>query len=406
MAISAAGDPRIKQEREIKRVANKIRHAVGLDLGSSATRVVICAVEDDSLHFLGYGEGAVHSWSKGRISDQVALTESVRQAMHEAEVCAGVSPDAVVLGLGGSAAGVNSRGVYEFGRKRQIEASDLRYAVELAVRVQLEDDRLVLQVCPQDFTLDGRAGFRNPVSMSCSRLEANVHIVTASAQEHQALIGAVHQAHLAVEETVFEGVAAAYASIIPEDRARGAALVDIGAHSTHIAIYDGDALLHAAALPVGGDHFTRDISWLLKVNYEDAEHIKREYSAVTGAVSDNCLIELPSPEGRASREAKRAQLNEIVEARAEELLFRVYDEICRVSMESKLLEGVVLTGGGALLTGMCDLAERILNTQVRNGLATGIAGWPEELDSPVWATAAGLAMYSGRLKMRRRPKAA
>ena len=75
-------------------------------------------------------------------------------------------------------------------------------------------------------------------------------------------------------------------------------------------------------------------------------------------------------------------------------------------MESKLLEGVVLTGGGAMLTGMCDLAERILNTQVRNGLATGIAGWPEELDSPVWATAAGLAMYSGRLKMRRRPKAA
>jgi cell division protein FtsA len=387
-------------------VSNKIRHAVGLDLGSSATRVVICAVEGDSLRFLGHGEAPVQSWSKGRLSDQFALTDSIQRATLEAEARSGVSPDAVVLGLGGSAAGVNSRGVYEFGRKRQIEASDLRYAVELALRVQLEDDRLLLQVCPQDFTLDGRAGFRNPESMSCSRLEANVHIVTASAREHQGLIAAVHQAHLAIEETVFEGIAAAYASIIPEDRSRGAALVDIGAHSTHIAVYDGEALLHAAALPVGGDHFTRDISWLLKVNYEDAEHLKREYGAATGAVSDHSLIELPSAEGRAPREAKRARLNEIVEARAEELLLRVYDEICSVGMENKLLEGVVLTGGGAMLTGMCDLAERILNTQVRNGLATGISGWPEQLDTPIWATAAGLAMYSGRLKMWRRRKAA
>jgi cell division protein FtsA len=387
-------------------VSTKVRHAVGLDLGSSATRVVICALEGDSLRFLGHGTAPVNSWSKGRLTDQAALTESVRLAMQDAEVRSGVSPDAAVLGLGGSASGVNSRGVYEFGRKRQIEASDLRYAVELAVRVRLEDDRLVLQVCPQDFTLDGRAGFRNPESMPCSRLEANVHIVTASAQEHEGLIGAVHQAHLAVEETVFEGVAAAYASIIPEDRSRGAALVDIGAHSTHIAIYEGEALLHAVTLPVGGDHFTRDISWLLKVNYEDAEHLKKEYGAVTGVVADNSLIELPSPEGRGSREAKRAQLNDILEARAEELLLKVYEEICRVSMESKLLEGVVLTGGGALLTGMCDLAERVLNTQVRNGLASGISGWPEELDTPIWATAAGLAMYSGRLKMWRRRKAA
>jgi cell division protein FtsA len=322
--------------------------------------------------------------------------------MQEAERRAQVSPESVVVGVGGpNVKGINSRGLYEFGRKRQIETDDLRYAVELAARIRLEDNEIVLQVCPQDFTLDGRAGYRNPRSIMCSRLEANVHIVTASAQEHQGVVSALHQAHLAVEESVYEAVAGAYASVLPEDRARGVCIVDIGAQSTHLAIYDGDALLLAATLPVAGDHFTRDISYILKVNYDDAEHLKREYGhAVSGLEADNALIEIPSPEGRAPREAPRSTLNEILEARAEELLGYVYDEIRRAGMEQSLLEGVVLTGGGALLSGMCDIAERVLNCQVRNGLPLGIDAWPEQLDTPVWTNAAGLAMYSGRLKMK------
>jgi cell division protein FtsA len=383
-------------------MASKTRLATGLDLGSSSTRVVICAVEDEGIRFLSYGEAPVNAWSKSRVTDQAALTESIRFALHEAEARAQVSVDSAVIGMGGSVAGVNSRGLYEFGRRREIEPDDLRYAVELGARVRLEDDRQVLQICPQDFTLDGRAGYRNPKGISCARLEANIHVVTASVQEHQALVSAVHQAHLAVEESIFEGVAAAYAAVVPEDRARGVAVIDIGAQSTHLAVYDGDALLLATSFPVGGDHFTRDLSWLLKVNYEDAENLKRQYGcAMTGFVSDHSLIEIPSPEGRAMREAPRRQLNEILEARAEEIFERVYAEILRVGMEQSLLEGGILTGGGALLTGMCDMAERVMNCQVRNGLPTGIDKWPEELDTPVWTAAAGLTMYSGRLKLKR-----
>lgn len=383
-------------------MANKTKLAVGLDLGSTSTRVAICALEDDSLRFLGYGEAPVNAWNRSRLADQEALTQSIRFALHEAELRAQVSPESAVIGIGGCVSGVNSRGVYEFGRRREIEPDDLRYAVELAARVRLEEDRQVLQICPQDFTLDGRAGYRNPKGILCARLEANVHVVTVSMQDHQGLISAVHQAHLAVDESVFEPIAAAYSAILPEDRARGAALIDIGAQSTHLAVYDGDALLHATSIPVGADHFTRDVSWLLKVNYEDAENLKREYGcAITGTVSDNSLVEIPSAEGRGMREAPRRQLNEILEARAEEIFERVYAEILRVGMEQSLLEGAVLTGGGSMLAGMCDMAERVLNCQARNGLATGIEGWPKDLDNAVWTTAAGLAMYSGRLKMKR-----
>lgn len=371
-------------------------------MGSSSTRVAICALEEDTLRFLGYGEAPVNAWNKARLSDQEALAHSIRFALHEAESRAQVSPESAVFGVGGSVTGVNSRGLYEFGRRRDIEPDDLRYAVELAARVRLEEDRQVLQICPQDFTLDGRAGYRNPKGILCARLEANVHVVTVSMQDHQGLISAIHQAHLAVEESVFEAFAAAYGAIMPEDRARGVVLIDIGAQSTHIALYDADALLLATSIPVGGDHFTRDVSWLLKVNYEDAENLKREYGcAVASSVSELSVVEIPTAEGRGMREAPRRQLNEILEARAEELFERIYAEILRVGMEQSLLEGAVLTGGGALLAGMCDVAERVLNCQARNGLASGIENWPRELDNPVWTTAAGLAMYSGRLKLKR-----
>jgi cell division protein FtsA len=386
---------------------SKAKLAVGLDMGATTTRVVICALEDDSIRFLGHGEAPVHAWNRSRLSDPGALVQSIQFALHEAELRAQVSPESAVIGLGGSVSGVNSRGLYEFGRRRDIEPDDLRYAVELGARVRLEEDRQVLQICPQDFTLDGRAGYRNPKGMSCARLEANVHVVTASIQDHEALVGAVHQAHLAVEESIFEGIAAAYAAVLPEDRARGVAVIDIGAQSTHLALYDGDALLLALAIPAAGEHMTRDVSWLLKVNYEDAESLKKEYGcAITGGVSDNSIIEIPSAEGRGMREASRQQLNEILEARAEEIFDRIYAEILRVGMEQSLLEGAVLTGGGALLTGMCDLAERILNCQARNGLAVGINSWPHELDNPAWTAAAGLAMYSGRLRLKREWKRA
>jgi cell division protein FtsA len=373
-----------------------------LDLGSTSTRIVVCALSDQSVRFLASGEATVQAWNKGRIADPEALANSIRYALNEAEDRANLSLDSVLVGVGGTVAGVNSRGLYEFGRRREIEAGDLRYAIELAARMRMEDERQVLQICPQDFTLDGRAGYRNPKGILGSRLEANVHIVTYALAEHQAIISAVHQAHLAVEETVFEGIAAAYACVVPEDRARGVALIDIGSQSTDVAVYDGDALLLATSIPLGADHFTRDLSWLFKVSYDYAEGLKREYGSANAAdVADNSLVELPTPEGRGMREANRRELNEVLEARAEELFDRIYEEILRVGMEQSLLEGAVLAGGGALLPGMCDVAERILNCQARNGLTHGIEDWPKHLDTPLWTTAAGLAMYSGRLKLKR-----
>jgi cell division protein FtsA len=355
------------------------------------------------VRFLGAGATPSMGWSKGRISDSLALTECVKRAVSEAESQAGLSVPGVTVGVGGcSVQGMNSRGLYEFGRAREIEPGDLGYAVELASRVRLHEDRVVLHVCPQEFIVDGRAGYRNPKGAMCTRLEANAHVVVGSAHEHATIVTLVHKAHLGVEETVFEPIAAGYACVVQQDRARGVAIVDIGAQSSDMVVYDGDALVLAASLPVGGEHFTRDVAFGLTLTFEDAERLKCECGcAILGLTSDSTLIELPEQEGRPAREASRKMLNSILEARAEDLFDLVRSELNKVGMDQNLLEGIVLTGGGALLNGMCDMAERVLNCQARNGLAIGVAHWPGELDAPEWATAAGLSMYSARLKYHR-----
>jgi cell division protein FtsA len=382
---------------------SKTRLAVGIDAGSYRVRCLICELDGARVRLLGAGETASRGWIKGRIADQSAVSDCIRAAVREAEAAAGASADSAVIGIGGGAIeGVDSRGVYEFGRPREVSPGDLGYAVERASGVRIDDGRQVLQVFPQDFTVDGRAGFRNPQGVRCSRLEAHAYLITARLQDHEAIVAAVHQAHLAVEETVFEGMAAAYASILPEDRGRGVALIDIGSHSTELAIYDADSIVLAASLPIGGEHFTRDVAYCLTIPYEDATVLKEEYGcAIVGLTSDHSLIEVPGAEGRAPRETSRKQLNEILEARADELFSYVRSYIEGCGMEQSLIEGAVLTGGAARLIGMCDVAERVLNCPARNGLVLGMQEWPDAMDNPGWVVAAGLAMYSARLKLRR-----
>ncbi|MGA2212033.1 MAG: cell division protein FtsA [Bryobacteraceae bacterium] len=380
--------------------------AAGLDLGSSFTRCLILLLEDGRLRYAGHGEVPSAGWSKGKLADQQAVTACVQTAVGEAEAQGRVSVDALVVGIGGASVdGCNSRGIYEFGRPRPVTLDDMAYAVERSEQVRLEEDRMILHLFPQDFTLDGRSGKRYPRGSICSRLEANVHIVICSEQEHQALMHAVQQAAYAVEESMFEPVATAYAAVNRDDRNRGVAVVDIGKHSTDLVVYDGEAVLLARSLAISADHFTRDVAVGLTVQYDDAERLKIEYGcAMLGLTSDNSYIEVPSNEGRLPREAPRTQLNEILEARAEELFIHVGSELVTIGMDQKLLEGVILAGGGAMLNGMCDMAERVLNCPARNALPEGIQDFPEELCSPAWSTAAGLARYSARLKTNRESK--
>jgi cell division protein FtsA len=377
-----------------------------LEAGSTRSRYLIGALENSRLRLIGAGLSKSEGWFKGHIADQQAVVSAFERAIKEGERTAGVSVPSAVVGMGGvSIEGLNNRGLYEMGRPRVILEEDAQYAVEQALRVHLPADRMILQMAPQDFMVDGQTEFWNPQGATGSRLESFVHLVTTSCHEHQSLVSAVHKAHLAVDETVFEPYAAAYAAVGPEERGKGAAVVDIGAHSTGLVVYYGDALMATASLPISGDHFTRDVAQGLCVSFEDAERLKLEYGcAMVGLTADNSSIELPSPEGRPPREAPRLELNRILEARAGELFLYVRRQLAKVCADQGPLDTVVLVGAGAQMPGMCEMADRVLNCQTRPGTAEGIAEWPIEFRTPAWTTAAGLLLYSARLRLRKRGK--
>jgi cell division protein FtsA len=264
---------------------------------------------------------------------------------------------------------------------------------------------MLLQLFPQDFVVDGHPGHRDPRRMMASKLEVNVHLITASVQEHAALVGAVNQAHLVVEETVFEALAACYAAVLPEERRAGIAAVDIGAESTELVVYYGDSLYLASTVRICGDHFTNDLAQGLILSFDEAETVKLEYgSALAEACLEKTLVELPTPGNRERRGAGRRKVGEILQARGEELFRHVRSELTRVGMEHALRGGVFLTGGGAKLPELCDVADRMLDCEARYGLTVGIEDWPKDLDDPKWCVAAGLAMYSAKLKAKERRK--
>lgn len=384
-------------------MAKRAQYAAGLDLGSAWTRLVVVSLENGLVRYLTHAAEVSRGWHRGQIADQNAVAGCVRRVFEQCARKLREPVGSAVVGVGGPGVRCRQgRGVYDFGPRRRVQQDDIVQALKLAAQSPLEPDRMLLQVLPQDFTLDGRPPIPHPLNVECERFEAHALMITASRQEHQTVVSAVQQAGVQVEETVFEAMASAYACILPEERAGGVALLDIGAHSSNVVFYDGDSMLFAAGLPVSGDHFTRDISTVHGVSYEEAERLKLAYGcAHTAPSGDNIIIELPAEGGRTGREVSRRALVETLEARAGQVFEIVESCRQRHARDMHLGEGLVLCGGGALLEGMVQEAERLLRCPARLGLTRGVLEWPDELCSPAWTAAAGLAMYSARLQSRR-----
>ena len=382
--------------------------AAGLDVGSSRTRCVIALLEGDRFRFLGYGYAASAGWAKGRITDPAAASEAIRAAAEEAEKMAQASIETVVAGIGGLAVrGANVHGKWDLGRPREITQKDINRSMERAMRLQLAEDRMILQILPQDFAVDDHPGYHDPRGIVGSVLEASAHLLTASVAEHTNVVTAINKAHLSVDETVYEPIAACYASVLPEERREGVALIDIGLHSTELICYFGESAQLAVSIRLCGDHFSRDLAHALRIPVEAGSVVKEQFGgAISAGTAPNSVVELPSTEVhdpndrelRVTREVPRQVVNKILESRAIELFDMVRTELAKAGMQRAISTGLVITGGGALLPGLCDVAERVLECPVRLGLAQGILDWPEEMNDPAWATVAGLSMYAARLR--------
>ncbi len=373
---------------------------VGLDVGTTK----ICAViaETNAVHgidIVGVGTAASRGLRKGVVVNIDSTVEAIRQAVAEAEQMAGVEVSGVYAGVAGAhIRGVNSRGaVTVSGKEREVSSADVQRAVETARAITLHQDREVIHVLPQAFVIDDQDGIREPVGMSGTRLEVEVHIVTGAVSAIHNVIRSVNRAGLTVHDIVLEPLASAEAVLSPDEMELGVVLVDIGGGTTDLAFFRDGAVWHSAILPLGGDHVTNDIAVGLRAPVSDAEDLKRRYGcALTSLVSAEETIDVPSMGGRKPRQLSRQILSEIIQPRIEEIITLVAREMVRLGFQDAATAGVVVTGGTALLEGVPELAEAVFDLPVRRGLPESVGGLAELVKSPIYATGVGLALYGAR----------
>jgi len=381
-------------------MARRERYLVGLDVGTSrATAVVGESLDDGTLDIVGIGVAESRGIKRGVVVNVDAAVDSIKKAIEEAELMAGVEIDSVHLALSGPhIKGFNSRGVIAVaGKNREITRDDVRRAIDAAKAVALPTGREILHVLPQDFVVDEQDGIGAPVGMTGARLEVNVHIVTGAVSSTQNLIACVNRAGVAVTDTVIEQLAASESVLTQDEKELGVALVDIGGGTADLAIFERGSLWHTGVVAVGGDHFTNDIAVGLRTPVPDAEKVKRKSGcALSSMVDEEDTIEVASVGGRKPRLMARRILSEILQPRAEEIFHLVWDEIRRAGYEKALNSGIVLTGGGSILEGMPEIAEQIFDLPIRRGAPVDVGGLADHVSSPTFATPVGLVLYAHR----------
>lgn len=372
-----------------------------VDIGSALCHAVIGRVHgEEEVEVLGAGTAPSRGVRAGAIVNIESAVQTIGEAVREAELMSGqVVEEAVINITGRHIRGENSRGVAAVaGRDHVISEADVFRVIEGAQHVRIPADQEIIHVLSRQFTVDYQNGVRDPVGMTGARLEADVHIVTASSSALANLQKAIHGAGLECSAVVMNGLASAEATLSPEERDMGVAVVDIGAGIVDIVLYIDGGVCFSAVAPIGSLHVTQDLSIGLKIPLEAAEVVKKTCGAAMAAIVDPTeRIELPGGSGRPARHALRQQAAMIIEPRMREILELVGAEIERSGQRRALAGGVVLTGGGALLEGTEELAEEVLGLSAALRGPRNLEGLADRVSSAEYSTVIGMLYYAGRM---------
>jgi cell division protein FtsA len=374
----------------------------GLDIGSSKISVVVCHTLpslDGQMEIIGVGSAESKGLRRGVVVDINLTAEAIREAVSEAELMAGVNIESVCLNVSGEhVVGQTSRGVVTVKNAAQITKDDVDRAVQSARTIAaIPEGQDVLHVIEQNFVIDMEMRTKEPIGMAGTRLEANAYIITGNTSGIQSLLNSVESAEIpSVETLVVASLASARSVLQRDEREVGIALVDIGDQTTEIIIYKEDAIEHVVVFPVGGQHITNDIAQYLKVTLPMAEELKLHRGcAWTEWVPEDDTNPIPITTGSAPPKfISRFELAQIIEYRMVQILEGIANELG----DTQLPGGLVLTGGTALMDGLIELAEQILQLRVQIGYPKELKGMTDRVNYPMYATSLGLAMYGESLR--------
>ncbi|HOT46304.1 MAG TPA: cell division protein FtsA [Spirochaetota bacterium] len=383
---------------------------VGLDIGTTKTCAVIGTMNQNGMvEVIGVGVTPSKGLKNGVIVNIDNTTSAIGKAIDEGELMAGYEVNDCIIGVSGQhVKGQNSRGVVAVSsRNRTITTNDVKRVIEAAQAVVIPMDREILHVLSKEFSVDDQIGIKDPIGMTGVRLEAEVHIVTGVTSGIQNMIKAVEKAGFQYRDIVFNPLAAADAVLSRDEMELGVALIDIGGGTIDIVVYLEGGVAYSTVLSIGGIHVTNDISIGLRTPIESAELIKKKYGcAVLDLVDPSEVVEVPSVGGRPPRKLLRQELTQIIEPRVAEMMEMVDRELTLSGKKEMLSAGIVLTGGGSMLDGSIEAAERVFNMPVRIGSPRDIAGLADRVATPQFAASVGLLRYGLRMNQLRAGKLA
>ncbi|MEX2482356.1 MAG: cell division protein FtsA [Gammaproteobacteria bacterium] len=371
---------------------------VGLDIGTSKVVAIVGEISpDNEIEVVGLGSHPSRGLKKGVVVNIESTVQSIQRAIEEAELMAGCEIHSVYAGIaGGHIRSLNSHGIVAI-RDSEVTATDVDRVIDAARAVAIPADQKILHILPQEFVIDGQEGIREPIGMSGVRLEARVHMVTGAVSAAQNIIKCVRRCGLEVDDIILQQLASSYAVLTDDEKELGVCLCDIGGGTTDIAVFVHGAIHHSAVIPIAGDQVTNDIAVALRTPTHHAEDIKIKYAcALTQLANPDETIEVPSVGDRPPRRLVRQTLAEVVEPRYEELFNLVATELKRSGFEEMIAAGVVLTGGGAKMEGVIELAEEVFHMPVRMGTPQYVAGLVDVVRNPIYATGVGLLLFGNQ----------
>jgi cell division protein FtsA len=371
---------------------------VALDIGTTK----ICAIagrfdKHGKLEILGTGKVESTGVLRGVVSNIEKTVRAIKDAVAEAERRSGVEINVVNVGIAGQhIKSLQHRGILTRDNIHdEISMQDIEDLIADMYKLVLPPGDKIIHVIPQEYIVDNEQGILDPIGMSGIRLEANFHIITGQITATKNIYRCVEKAGLEMSNLMLEPIASSAAVLSEEEMEAGVALVDIGGGTTDLAIFHEGLIRHTAVIPFGGNVVTKDIKDGCNVMHNQAEKLKLKFGcALSDEIVENRIVTIPGLKGRPHKEISERNLAHIIQARMEEIFDHIYWEIRRSGYERKLIGGIVLTGGGALLKNITELVEFHTGMNTRLGLPTEhlAHGYEQEIASPIFSTSIGLIL--------------
>ena len=367
---------------------------VGLDIGTSSTRVAVGSVSRDGLLVI---ECVVERPSEGVKNGSIVNIEQtmkvIGSVIGEAEVQAGTEISSVIIGIGGDQIkGIKSNGVVGINSKDQeITKDDIRRSIDVARNIQLPQNTEILHSLVQDFYVDSRSGIKDPVDMLGHRLDTKILLVLGSSPIIQNQKKCVYKTGLQIQKVVFQTLADSEVVLSPEEKDMGVILIDIGSGSTNYIAYSSGAPVHVGGINRGSDLVTSDIAYLFQLPKAAAESLKlTDGSCFSPGIGEDEMIVTPSLGGKPAIRMPKKEFAKVSEARMAEIQVMIQQDLQDNQIQGPFGAGIVLVGGGALMGGVTELAAEIFRLPARIGFPEAISGLDRTYIDPKYATVLGL----------------